>query len=126
MNKSMNPVGWFEIPVTDMTRAKAFYEHVLGLTLEDHNEMAPMQMAWFPMVENGIGAMGSLVKDENRTPSAQGVLIYFTAPDLEAALARAEEQGGKILSPKTDIGEYGFIGIVLDSEGNRIGLHSRQ
>lgn len=127
MSKQYNPVGWFEIPVTDMTRAKTFYEYVLGTPFEDH-EMDSLQMAWFPMIneEGAYGAAGSLVKSESREPSAQGTLVYFTAPDLDAALSRAAEKGGRIVAPKTDIGEYGFIGLILDSEGNRVGLHSMQ
>lgn len=120
----MNPVGWFEIPVLDMPRAKAFYEYVLNVALEEH-EMELSHMAWFPMKENGIGSTGSLVKGEAYQPAMSGVQIYFTAPDLEAALNRAEEKGGTILTPKTSIGEYGFIGFIKDTEGNKIGFHSR-
>lgn len=126
MDKKMNPVGWFEIPVTDMARAKAFYEYVVGATFEDH-EMGQVQMAWFaPMEETAYGACGSLVQGGCCSPGAQGVLIYFTAPDLVAALKRAEDKGGKRIMDKTAIGEHGFIGIVQDTEGNMIGLHSRQ
>ena len=125
MSEAMNPMGWFEIPVHDMARAKAFYEHVLGLQLEDH-QMGPNQMAWFPMHKTGIGASGSLVKGGGYEPSSDGVLIYFTAPDLEAAMARAKDKGGQVLTEITDIGEYGFYALVRDTEGNRIGLHSRE
>lgn len=124
MSVEQNPVGWFEIPVKDMARAKAFYDHVFALELEEH-EMGLLQMAWFPMHPEAIGATGSLVKGEGYEPSVAGTLIYFTTTDIDAALARAEEKDGRILSPKTSVGEYGFIGHCVDSEGNRIGLHSR-
>lgn len=124
MGKQQNPVGWFEIPVHDMRRAKIFYETVLDLILEDH-EMGPLQMAWFPMSETGYGSAGSLVKGEGCEPSPEGTLVYFTAPDLEATLARARDHGGVVLMERMSIGEYGFIALVQDTEGNRIGLHSR-
>ncbi len=120
----MNPVGWFEIPVLDMPRAKAFYEHLLNVTFEDIT-MEQDQMALFPMKDEGIGCSGSLVKSQGFTPGLNGIQIYFTAPDLDATLNRAEEKGGKILTPRTSIGEYGFIGFIQDTEGNKIGLHSR-
>jgi len=87
--------------------------------------MGSSLMAWFPMWEGKIGAAGSLIKGEGYEPSSAGTLVYFTAPDIEATLARVEEKGGRILAPKTSIGESGFIGMFLDTEGNRIGLHSR-
>ena len=119
-----NPVGWFEIPVSDLDRAKGFYEHIFGIEMSVH-EMGPARMAWFPMFEGAIGAAGALVKGPQYEPSPGGVLIYFTAADIEAALERAAEKGGAVLTPKTSIGEYGFIGHFEDCEGNRIGLHSR-
>lgn len=123
MSTQNNPVAWFEIPVSEMSRARAFYEHLLGLQLELH-QMEEMEMAWFPMGNESYGATGSLVRSENYTPASSGVLIYFSTPDIEAALLRGEDKGGKSLKSKMSIGEYGFIGLLLDSEGNRIGLHS--
>ncbi len=120
-----NPVGWFEIPVKDLARAKAFYEHIFGVQLEEH-QMGPQQMAWFPMYEGTIGAAGTLIKGPGYEPSLNGVLVYFTAPDIDGILARVEKKSGRTLLPKTSIGEYGFIGLFQDSEGNRIGLHSRK
>lgn len=124
MTTSMNPVGWFEIPVTDMARAKRFYEQVLALALEEH-QMGQNLMAWFPMQEDALGAAGSLVRGDGYVPSSEGVLVYFTAPDLDAAVARAREQGGRVIAEKFSIGEYGFVALIQDTEGNRIGLHSR-
>ncbi len=120
-----NAVGWFEIPVVDMERAMKFYETVLGVTLS-RNQVGEIDMAWFPMVE-GKGAAGSLVAHpEWYKPSAEGVLVYFTAysGDLDHELARVEAAGGKVLVPKKSIGEYGNMAVVLDTEGNRIALHS--
>lgn len=123
MSSEFNPVGWFEIPVLDLPRAMAFYEQVLGLPLELH-EMGAFQMAWFPMKEGAYGAMGSLVLGESYVPSHAGSLVYFSVQDIESVLARATEQGGKVLLPKTSIGEYGFIAHLEDSEGNRVAIHS--
>jgi predicted enzyme related to lactoylglutathione lyase len=119
----VNPVGWFEIPVTDMARAVAFYEHVFGVKLALH-DMGPLQMAWFPMQNGEYGATGTLVKNENYKPSHAGTLVYFTAADIDATLQRVTERGGKVLRARTGIGEYGFVGHFEDSEGNRVALHS--
>jgi predicted enzyme related to lactoylglutathione lyase len=124
MADAFNPVGWFEIPVKDLGRAMTFYEHVLKAKLEEH-EMGAFHMAWFPMQEGAMGATGSLVQGESYEPSQGGVLIYLTTQDIDAALGRAADVGGEMLVPKTSIGEYGFVAYLKDSEGNRIGLHSR-
>ncbi len=121
-----NAVGWFEIPVTDMDRAVKFYETVFEVKLERHM-VGEIDMAWFQMVD-GKGAAGSLVyHKEWYKPSQDGALVYFTAysGDLENELGRVEAAGGKILVPKKSIGEYGFMAVVLDTEGNRIALHSK-
>ena len=122
-----NVVGWFEIPVTDMQRAVKFYEEVLDIQMERHL-MGSTDMAWFPMVENGLGAPGSLVKNtEFYTPSMEGTLIYLTARsgDLNNELARVEPAGGRVLQDKKQISqEYGYMAVILDTEGNRLALHS--
>ena len=118
-----NPVGWFEIPVSDMERARDFYAHILGLALEAHRN-GVLEMAWFPMRDDGVGAAGSLVKGEHYRPSSDGVLVYFSTPDITAALDRVEARGGQVIAEKTAIGAYGFIGLAQDTEGNRFGLHS--
>ena len=123
MSTFRNPVGWFEIPVGDMDRAKAFYEHVFDVKLEDH-DMGPAQMAWFPMQHEGIGAAGTLIKGDCYEPSPKGVLVYFSVPDLNGALVKAQEKGGQVALEKSPIGEHGFIAMAIDSEGNRIGLHA--
>ncbi|HLG25352.1 MAG TPA: VOC family protein [Candidatus Gracilibacteria bacterium] len=124
-----NVVGWFEVPVTDMERAMKFYETVLDLKLERHR-MGPLDMAWFPTLDGKMGTPGSLVMHkEFYKPSADGVLVYFTAQsgDLSNELGRIEGADGKIISPKKMVSEeYGFMALVLDTEGNRIALHSRK
>jgi uncharacterized protein len=123
-----NAVGWFEIPVNNMERAVNFYEKVLDLKLERHM-MGPLDMAWFPMLEDGLGSTGSLVKHPDfYIPSVDGVLIYLTAHsgDLSNELARVKEAGGKVIQNKTQISEeYGYMALILDTEGNRVALHSR-
>jgi predicted enzyme related to lactoylglutathione lyase len=125
MAEKVNPVGWFEIPVEDMARAKKFYESVFEVTLEEH-QMGPDEMAWFPMDTTSIGAGGTLIKGDGYTASPNGVLVYFTAPDLDATVERAKAGGGTIVIERMDIGEHGVVAMVIDTEGNRIGLHTRQ
>lgn len=124
-----NVVGWFEIPVTDIDRAIKFYETILGISLS-RNKMGPLDMAWFPWVEGGIGAAGSLVCNEDfYRPSTDGTLVYLNSPagDLSVELARVEDAGGKILVPRTLIKEdIGYMAVFLDTEGNRVAFHSRQ
>lgn len=122
MSMPLNQVVWFEIPVADMQRAKLFYETVLTLQLDEHR-VGMLQMAWFPMNETAMGATGSLVKGDGYEPSPEGALIYFAAPDLDAAIERARQCGGTVIIGRTDIGEHGFIALIRDTEGNRIGLH---
>lgn len=119
----MNPVDWFEIPVTDIVRAKKFYESVFGLQISLHH-IGPMEMGWFPMKNNAYGASGSLVNVEGSIPSHTGTLVYFGVSDIEIVLERITRNDGKVLLPKTSIGEYGFIAHFEDSEGNKIALHS--
>ena len=120
-----NPVNWFEIPTTDLQRAKAFYEHVLGVALT-LQEMGPLKMAWFPMQQGAPGATGSLVQADAYEPSHKGTLVYFGVADIEATLRKIPEKGGKVLGAKKSIGEYGFVAHFEDSEGNRVALHSTQ
>jgi len=118
-----NQVNWFEIPTTDLIRAKTFYEKVLGceLSLQD---MGPLKMAWFPMEQDAPNATGTLVQHEAYTPSHKGTLVYFAVDSIEDTLAKVEREGGKILNPKTSIGDFGFTAHFEDSEGNRVAVHS--
>jgi predicted enzyme related to lactoylglutathione lyase len=123
MPRQMNPVNWFEIPVTDLERAIKFYESVFGIKLS-RNEMGPLKMAWFPRADDAMGATGSLVKADGYTPSYAGTLVYITVDDINGKLVKINARGGKTLLPKLAIGEYGYIAHFEDSEGNRVALHS--
>ncbi len=124
-----NAVGWFEIPVSDMERAINFYEFVFNIKLS-RNQLGTLDMAWFPMEDEKPGTAGSLVcMPEFYKPSSDGVLIYFTSQggDLTTELLKVEKAGGKILMPKKQISEdVGYMGLILDTEGNRIAIHSRK
>jgi len=121
-----NMVGWFEIPVRDMNRAKKFYDTVFNIeiTLHDFGELL---MGWFPMAPDKKGITGSLVQNKNYIPSAtDGCVLYFSCIDVATELGRVEAAGGSILQNKKPIGEgHGFMATFLDSEGNRIALHSQ-
>lgn len=124
-----NPVGWFEIYVQDMPRAKAFYEAVFQGTLEELKNPVPhdfpdMEMWAFPMTMEGIGASGALVKMPECPSGGCSTLVYFSCEDCSVEAKRAALSGGKIFKDKMSIGEYGFIALVEDTEGNMIGLHS--
>ena len=123
MAEKMNPVGWFEIPVNDLDRARKFYESVFGIKLKIE-EMGPMKMAWFPMQNDTYGSAGSLVKADGYTPSHDGTVVYLSVEDIEGTLVKISANKGKTLLPKMGIGEYGFIAQFEDSEGNRVALHS--
>ena len=120
-----NPVGYFEIPVTDLDRAIVFYQNVFGYEFErelvDGNEMA-----WFPMVEDAPGISGALAKGESYIPSTQGSRLYFNTDNIDDVLAKVNASGGRTLYPKTSIGELGWVAEFEDPEGNRIALHSQQ
>jgi uncharacterized protein len=118
-----NPVGWFEIYVDDMARAQAFYEKVFELKLQAL-EAATIKMMAFPMEGDLPGCTGALVKMEGGRPSGNGIIIYFTCQDCAVQARRATQSGGKIFKEKFSIGQYGFIALVHDTEGNMIGLHS--
>jgi predicted enzyme related to lactoylglutathione lyase len=120
-----NAVGWFEIPVNDLARAKRFYEKVFGVTLQPL-EMGGSEMEMFPASPELPGAGGALIKTDGYTPSHAGSVIYFSVASIEDALARVGASGGQTLVPKLGIGEFGFIAQFQDTEGNRIALHAMQ
>jgi predicted enzyme related to lactoylglutathione lyase len=129
MSIQRNVVGWFEIPVADMERAARFYETVFQFKLH-RQPMGELDMAWFPWVEGEApGAGGSLVYHaEFYKPSNEGTLVYFSSPanDLSRELSRVEAAGGKVLQEKTLIADdIGYMGVFLDTEGNRVALHSK-
>ena len=120
-------ISWFEIPSTDLDRATKFYEKIFNVTLIPM-DMPSIRMRMFPVEDqvNGIG--GAVVHSgEFHKPSlTDGPLIYLNGnPDLQLVLDRVVAAGGSIMVPKTEISpEYGFMAVIIDSEGNRIGLHS--
>jgi hypothetical protein len=120
-----NPVGWFEIYVQDMTRAKAFYESVFSVQLTKL-EGSGIDMWTFPMQPERYGAPGALVCMPGFPSGANSVLIYFTCVDCAEEEAKVVAAGGRVQKTKFSIGEYGFISLVFDTEGNMIGLHSRR
>ena len=120
-----NTVGWFEIYVQDIDRAKNFYESVFQLKL-DKLDSPGMEMWTFPTDMNLYGAGGALVKMDGYPSGGNSVLIYFTCDDCSIEESRAVKFGGRIQQNKMAIGEYGFISLIFDTEGNMIGLHSMQ
>lgn len=122
-----NAISWFEIPATDIDRAQKFYEAIFATSLIPM-DMGPMKMRMFPVTDM-MTQVGGCICDSGgfHTPSEdKGPLIYLNAnPDVQNVLDRVEAAGGKIMVPKTEISpEYGYMGVFIDSEGNRIGLHS--
>jgi uncharacterized protein len=130
MNTKRNPVGWFEIYVTDMPRARAFYEATLAIKLDQlpmpPSETETIEMWTFPgvMERDSPGCTGALCKMEGFSPGPGGTLNYFSCADCSVEAARAAANGGQIVREKQSIGDYGHIALVLDTEGNMIGLHS--
>lgn len=122
-----NPVGWFEIYVKDMERAKKFYEKVFTTKLQNLNAPFPGIELWaFPMEQNSYGASGALVKMEGVDPGGNSTIVYFHCLDCAVEESRVADAGGRVDRSKMSIGEYGFISMVFDTEGNMIGLHSMQ
>ena len=127
----MNPVGWFEIYVQDMSRAQAFYEAVLQTNLSalpanpECESNSDWEMLMFPHeTDAGYGAGGALVKMAGVPSGGNSTLVYFHCADCAVEAARAAAHGGSIFKEKMSIGEHGFIALVFDTEGNMIGLHS--
>lgn len=118
-----NQVVWFDIPVVDLDRAIKFYSAILGAPIKKDSHPG-MTMGILPHGENDVG--GCLYVMEGETPSPQGPLLYFNCQGrLDAAIAEVAKNGGKILQEKHQIGPYGFRAVAVDSEGNRIALHSK-
>lgn len=123
MSQSPHVLNWFEIPVTDFVRAKAFYEAVLGRPIEPL-VMGPITMGFLSSDPNAVG--GAIVSGEGVTPSLHGTTVYLNGgDDLAPLLARVEKAGGSIAVHKTEIGnDFGFFALFVDTEGNKVGLHS--
>jgi len=127
MDTTTNTINWFEVPVTDINRAKKFYESVFNIEMGEPMEMMGMKMVFFPYEEGSGKLSGGLVQGPMHKPSMTGVIIYFNGnPDLSDALGRIEKAGGKVTMPKTAIGENGFMAFFIDTEGNNVALHSQK
>ena len=120
-----NPVGWFEIYVEEMDRAKKFYETVFAVKLEKL-PTPDLDMWAFPMAMDRVGAAGALVHMTGFPSGGNSIIVYFSCADCAVEAARVNAAGGRIEKEKTSIGEYGFIALAVDTEGNMIGLHSRR
>ena len=122
-----NVISWFEIPAVDLDRAQRFYEAIFGVSLIPM-DMPNIQMRMFPVEDPQTGIGGALCKTDGfHIPSeTDGPLIYLNAnPDVQRVLDKIEAAGGKILVPKTEISpDYGYMAVFIDSEGNRVALHS--
>jgi predicted enzyme related to lactoylglutathione lyase len=116
-------VTWFEIPVTDFERAVAFYEKIFAVTLKQ-GDFGPDRLGMFPYDPPAIG--GCIIKGDRYRPGPDGVAIYLNAdPVLAEVLARVEQAGGKVVLPRTALPEgMGYYAHIIDSEGNRVGLHA--
>ena len=120
-----NPVGWFEIYVQDMPRARAFYEAVLATTLEKLDS-GDLEMWAFPMQPEAKGCAGALVRMEGMPSGGNSTLVYFSSEDCAVEAGRVAANGGRVFKDRFSIGQYGFIALALDPDGNMFGLHSRR
>ncbi len=117
-----NAINWFELPSVNFERAVKFYSDVLNAELATM-KMEDVDMAFFPTKDNGVG--GCVTYGDGNKPNAEGALVYLNGgDDLSTPLARVEGAGGKVVMPKTAIGENGFIAMFMDTEGNKVAFHS--
>lgn len=123
MKHARNPVGWFEIYVQDLRRAQSFYEQTFQVVLTPLPSPI-IKMLAFPGRPELYGCPGALVKMEGKSSGGGGTIVYFSCEDCAIESARAAKSGGQIFKEKFSIGEYGFVSLVMDTEGNMIGLHS--
>ena len=124
-----NVFTWVEIYVSDMVRARKFYEEVLQLEMVEMDVpegIDDSQMLSFPWVDNAPNISGALVKSAAVAPGQGSTVVYFACEDCSKEIGRVEAAGGTVCQPKFSIGQYGFCGICLDTEGNTIGFHSMQ
>jgi len=122
MPSHASPVNWFEIRVSDMARAKAFYEAILAVEITE-TEMGPNRMGWFQMELGTMGSAGTLICGEGYKPSHDGSLVYLHVDTIDPTLAAINDNNGRTLMPRISIGEHGFIAHFEDTEGNRVALH---
>jgi len=129
IDEHTNVITWFEIPVSDLDRAQRFYETILDLKMVRKGD-GEDEGIFFPADPHVVQATsgrvtGVLARSGSNRPSDQGTIVYMNAsPDIQAVLDRVVPAGGKMVEPKRLFGPVGFIAVIMDSEGNRIGLHS--
>jgi uncharacterized protein len=126
MNPQANSINWFEIPAGDIKRAKKFYENIFATEMPTQ-EMMGMQMAFFPAEPGNGKVAGALVQSDMHKPSKEGSVVYLNAnPNMDTVVSKIETAGGKVVMPKTKISdEIGHMAFFIDSEGNRVALHSQ-
>ncbi|CAA9312016.1 MAG: Glyoxalase family protein [uncultured Lysobacter sp.] len=118
-----NPVGWFEIYVQDMARARAFYEAVFQRQL-DRLDSPGIEMWAFTGDMTATGTSGSLVHAPGMPSGGNSTVVYFSCADCADEAARVAQAGGSLVREKFSIGQYGFVALANDPDGNMIGLHS--
>ena len=125
MHKDSNAINWFEIPVTNFERAKKFYETIFGIQMHSQN-MNGYMMGFFPSYTGK--ASGAIIHGEDCVPSKNGTMVYLNSnPDMTPIINKVETAGGKIIMPKTQITpELGFQAVIIDTEGNKVALHSQK
>jgi predicted enzyme related to lactoylglutathione lyase len=123
---TFNAINWFELPTRDMDKAVRFYETTLGVTLKREVFGGMPHAVFVPQGgHDDRSVTGAIVTAPHLTPGSKGTVVYFYCKDgVNAALARAQAAGATVALPHTNIGENGFIAIIDDLEGNRVGLHA--
>lgn len=127
MEKNANSLNWFEIPATDIERARSFYGTIFNCELDPVMDMMGMKMSNFPWEPGSGKANGGLCQSDMHKPSQEGAVIYLNAnPNIQTIIDRIEKAGGQVVMPKTQISpEIGYMAFFIDSEGNKIGLHGQ-
>lgn len=121
----MNAVGWFDIYVDDLDRATRFYQAVLDAALAPMGDpTGETSMMSFPADMSAYGAAGALTKSDHARPGAGGTTVYFSVEDCATEQGRVEAAGGRVIRPKFSIGEFGWVALCQDTEGNVFGLNS--
>ena len=123
--KNVNPVNWFDINVSNLEKAKEFYETVFDLKLIDFPAEFGRQSG-FPYDPKGLNITGALVEKKDFASNGNNTVIYFESEDCITEERLAEKAGGKVIKPKMSIGAFGYVSILIDIDGNTIGLHSRK
>ena len=118
-----NLINWFEIPATDIKRSVTFYKAILGLEIKE-TEMFGTKMGLFPT--DGKNVSGAIVQGKDYKPSTDGIVAYLNGgQDLQTVLDKVGSANGTVIVPKTQISpEMGYFGMFIDTEGNKMAVHS--